>query len=87
MTINQLAQDRKRAFKELKRTLKPVDTTVERIERKIEAVIQRRNKVPEEEDLLEVLNGANEILDLVDTLISVAGNLSDSVFGMGPWKY
>ena len=50
-TINEMARDRRRAVAALKRELKGVRTSVERSIRRIDRLLQRRNKVPEISDL------------------------------------
>jgi hypothetical protein len=51
MTINELIRERKKALRDLKRSLKLVDTNLEKSERLINQQLSRRIKVPEVKDL------------------------------------
>jgi Sec-independent protein translocase protein TatA len=61
MTLNELIRERKKALRELKRSLKTVDTTLEKQERKINQQLSRRIKVPEIEDLETIILMTKEL--------------------------
>lgn len=62
-TINQLRIERFAIFRELKRTLRDVDTATQAAERRIERVLSRKRDVPDQGDLLEVMNLVAAIAD------------------------
>ena len=55
MTINELIRERKKSLRDLKRSLKAVDSSLEKLERKINQQLSRRIKVPELEDLEQMV--------------------------------
>lgn len=67
-TINQLRQERLAYFRELKRTLRPVDTSVEKMERAINRIVSRTRDVPEVGDYQLMVQQLEEMLALLVTL-------------------
>lgn len=76
MTINQLLRERRKAFQVIKRGLRKLDTQVEVMQRKVELVLKRRMKVPEETDLAELLNAAAKTDVALDQVIKLLEDIT-----------
>lgn len=63
MTINQIIRERKKSLRDLKRTLRAVDSSLEKQERKINQQISRKIKVPELGDLEAIVEMTREMDD------------------------
>lgn len=72
-TLNQIIRERKRIMLVLKRLLKACDTEVEKAERLIDRVLQRKSKVPEVSDLLELVKFARAADSAIATFLQEAG--------------
>ncbi len=61
-SLQRLIADRRAYIRHLKRLEKAVDTTLEKAERKIEQILSRKIKVPEESDLETISVHVREML-------------------------
>ena len=76
-SINVVARERKIAFKEAKRYLKDVDTVQEAMKRYIDRVVARKIKLPEVEDVLDLIGMAEIMTTAVDNMEDLLGEMSD----------
>jgi hypothetical protein len=61
MTINQLKRERVQIFRNVKRELRSLDTILEKLQRFVSGVLNRRTKIPEAEDLVDILETATQL--------------------------
>ncbi len=76
MTINQLIRQRRDAVKLLQRAVRPVDTQVEKYRRKCESLLRRQNKVPEEQDFVDLVDIQREIDKKLEDLLAAMRGVS-----------
>jgi len=69
-TINQLANDRRKAFVEIKRELRQAEIAVQQGLRLARRVTSRREKVPEARDLQKIVELVSDIEKWGDTITS-----------------
>jgi prefoldin subunit 5 len=74
-TINQELRERKKALRQLRVSLRRVDSQVELLQRKLAGLIARKLKVPEAADYQKILDGIKAIDLCLGDLVSVAGQI------------
>lgn len=67
-TINQLRQERRAYFQELKRQLRPVDSAVEKMQRLNERILGRTRDVPETADWEQMVEELESLLQVLTQL-------------------
>ena len=67
LTINQVKSLRRKSVNEMKRSLKPVDTHVEKMQRMLQRLLDRKEKIIEEEELLEFADMWSEFRRIVQS--------------------
>lgn len=70
--VNQLIRQRTEVFKALKKSMRALDTIQERGERFIEAVLQRRAKIPDAADFQRIIQILKEVGTRHDQLVALA---------------
>ena len=77
-TINEIRRERRKAYFEIRRQAKAIDTRVEALRRQINRIISRKTKVPEAADLEETyakLQGVNQTMNEFVKLMQQTENI------------
>jgi hypothetical protein len=71
-TINQLKRDRRRAFSNLRKSVRMVQTATNKLRRQVDSIMNRKEKIPEGSDLQKFANNAAAVNAAIDAAAAQA---------------